>query len=89
MTPNRTDRTAGLTSQEAAAQVGGVYDMILIASTRARELRSGHAPQVTESHGVCVTAMLEIEQGKVGRDYLLKPSAQDNQRQRRRYDRRG
>jgi DNA-directed RNA polymerase subunit K/omega len=89
MTTSNPERTAGLTSQQAAAQVGGVYDMILIASARARELKSGHAPQVPGRHGACVTAMLEIEQGRVGRDYLLKPTAHEKQQHRRRYDRRG
>ena len=63
---------ARITSQEAVAQIGNRYDLILIASIRARELKRGHLPLVTEKNGECVTAIREIEQGKITRDYLLK-----------------
>lgn len=63
-----------LTSELAAQQVGSKYDLILIAARRARELKNGYAPHVdNRGHGEVVTALLEIEQGHVGRDYLLKP----------------
>jgi DNA-directed RNA polymerase subunit K/omega len=44
----------------------------LIASIRARELKRGHMPMVTCNNGFNVTALREIEAGKVGRDYLEK-----------------
>jgi DNA-directed RNA polymerase subunit omega len=66
------DRTAGLTSQEAVAAVGNRYDLVLIASQRARELLQGDPPKVESRHGSTLTALKEIEQGLVGRDYLHK-----------------
>lgn len=65
---------ARITSEEASRAVGSKYDLILIASRRVRELRNGHAPTITNPHrSEIITALREIEQGKIGRDYLLKP----------------
>lgn len=64
---------ARLTSQMAAQQAGGLYDLVLIASRRVRELRSGHKPTVTCDNGEVVTALREVEAGNIGRDYLYKP----------------
>jgi DNA-directed RNA polymerase omega subunit len=62
----------GRTSQLAAKAAGGLYDLILIASVRARELKSGHAPKIATKDGTTVTALREIEEGHIGRDYLNK-----------------
>jgi DNA-directed RNA polymerase omega subunit len=62
----------GRTSQLAAKAAGGLYDLILIASVRARELKSGHAPKIVTKDGSTVTALREIEEGHIGRDYLNK-----------------
>ena len=75
------DRTAGLTSQAAAEAIGNRYDLVLVASQRMRELARGGARRVESRYGDGVTAMLEIEQGKVGIDYLLK-APQVEQRRR-------
>jgi DNA-directed RNA polymerase omega subunit len=64
--------TKGITSEAAVAAVGSRYDLILIGARRARELNSGWLPQVAEATGPVVTALREIEEHKVGRDYLLK-----------------
>ena len=66
------ERTAGLTSQAAALAIGSRYNLVLIASRRMRELMRGDAPQVPTRFGPAVTALLEIEAGKVTRDYLYK-----------------
>lgn len=67
------DPTAGLSSQAAVEAVGNRYDLVLIAARRVRELHRGDARRVDEHrHGATLTALLEIEQGKVGRDYLYK-----------------
>ena len=64
---------ARITSEEASRAVGSKYDLILIASRRVRELRNGYAPEIKDPHrSEIVTALREIEQGKIGRDYLLK-----------------
>jgi DNA-directed RNA polymerase subunit omega len=66
------ERTLGLTSQQAVAAVGNRYDLVLIAAQRARELTRGELPKVPSRHGPVLTALKEIEQGKIGRDYLYK-----------------
>ena len=63
-------RTAGLTSEHAVDALGNRYDLVLVASQRARELRRGHAPKIVTKYGAMVTAILEIEEGLVGNDYL-------------------
>ena len=62
----------GNTSQEAAEKVGGLFNLVLIVSTRVRELKRGHAPKIVTTAGPSVTAIQEVEQGKVGIEYLKK-----------------
>ena len=64
-------------SQKAAEAVGGLFNLVLIASVRARELKNGHAPKVKmeESSGITATALAEIEQGLIGPEYLKKVTA--------------
>ena len=75
------DRTAGLTSQAAVEAIGNRYNLVLVAAQRMRELARGGTRRVQSRYGDGVTAMLEIEQGKVGIDYLLK-APQVEQRRR-------
>jgi|TARA_R110000868_G_scaffold337974_2_gene598779 DNA-directed RNA polymerase subunit omega len=63
---------ARISSQDAVAKIGNRYDLVLIATTRVRELKRGHAPLVKTNNKEVVTALMEIEQGKIGREYLLK-----------------
>ena len=65
-------KMAKITSEAAAKQIGNIYDLILVGSVRARELRRGHAPMVQKKGNNIVTALREIEEGKVGREYLEK-----------------
>jgi DNA-directed RNA polymerase omega subunit len=61
----------GLTSQVAAKRVGGLFNLVLVASRRVRELKSGYAPHISPGrYGHSVTAIREIEEGYVGKDYL-------------------
>jgi DNA-directed RNA polymerase subunit omega len=60
------------TSAAAVDQVGNRFDLVLIASERARELKRGHAAKVSGAGGISATALMEIEQGKIGREYLKK-----------------
>ena len=65
--------TNRLTSQDAVNAVGNRYDLVLIAAARARELQDGATPLVNNGSGKFIsTALLEIEQHKVGREYLTK-----------------
>jgi len=66
------DRTAGLTSEAAVKAIGNRYQLVLIGARRMRELGRGDMPKVATRSGHAVTAMLEIEQGHVGLDYLVK-----------------
>jgi DNA-directed RNA polymerase subunit omega len=59
-----------ISSEKAVQQVGNRYDLILIAAARVRELRRGHKPKLETKHGPMLTALSEIEEGKVTRDYL-------------------
>ena len=63
---------ARITSEKAVDMVGNRYDLVLIASVRARELKRGHMPLVSKVSGFNVTAIREIEEGKIGREYLDK-----------------
>ena len=73
---------ARITSQEAVRVFGNQYDLVLAASRRVRELRNGHAAMVERRYGDLVTALAEVEQGHVGRDYLLKPPEVRTERKR-------
>jgi DNA-directed RNA polymerase subunit K/omega len=53
---------ARITSQKAAEVYGGLFDLVLGASQRARELRRGSAPKVVCDNGPVVTALKEVEQ---------------------------
>ena len=79
-------RTAGLTSEHAVEALGNRYDLVLVASQRARELRRGHAPKIVTKYGAMVTAILEIEEGLVGNDYLLKETGERDSRRAKQFD---
>ena len=62
---------ARITSQKAAQAYGGLFDLVLGASQRARELRRGSTPKVESDNGFIVTALREIEEGHyTKKDYL-------------------
>jgi DNA-directed RNA polymerase omega subunit len=63
---------ARISSQDAAKAVGCSYDLVLIAAARVRELKRGHQPKIKTDDGPIVTALTEIEQKLVGREYLKK-----------------
>jgi DNA-directed RNA polymerase subunit omega len=75
-------RTAGLTSEHAVDALGNRYDLVLVASQRARELRRGHAPKIVTKYGPMITSILEIEEGLVGNEYLLKETSEDRHHQK-------
>lgn len=64
-----------ISSEKAVSKVGNRYDLILIASQRARELRRGFKPKMKTQYGPCLAALSEIEEGLVGRDYLRRISS--------------
>jgi DNA-directed RNA polymerase subunit omega len=54
--------------------IGGRFNLVLVAAQRTRELRRGSRPLVDNSNNStsCVLALKEIEQGKIGVEYLRK-----------------
>ena len=62
----------GLSNAAAVDAIGNRYDLVLIASIRARELKRGNLPYITTKNGPAVKALKEIEQGFIGREYLRK-----------------
>lgn len=73
----------GLCNEEAVAAVENRYDLVLIASRRARELGRGDVPKMSgPKHSAVVTALKEIEHGKIGRDYLYRSQNLDFKRPR-------
>ena len=79
------DPTAGLSNEAAVSMIGNRYNLVLVAARRARELSRGDTALVRSQHSPMVTALLEIEAGQVGIDYLYK--SQDVAPRRRKFDR--
>ena len=48
------------------------FDIVIAASIRARELKKGYRPLIETDNTPVVTAVNEIEQEKIGTEYLLK-----------------
>lgn len=72
----------GLTSEIAAGKIG-LFNTVLVASRRVRELKNGHAPLVKpDRHGINITALREIEEGKIGQEYLYKTPEVTNKKSR-------
>jgi DNA-directed RNA polymerase subunit omega len=63
---------ARLTSELAVEKIGNRFNLILIASLRSRELKRGHQPLIQSKSGPNITALREIEAGKIGVEYLQK-----------------
>ena len=57
-------------SAKAVEAVGNRYDLVLIAAQRVRELNKGSYPKMTVKDNKSITALTEIENGLVGREYL-------------------
>jgi DNA-directed RNA polymerase subunit omega len=70
---------ARISSEAAVEAIGNRFDLVLAASQRARELKAGHAPRISEKGGPILTALREIEQGK----YTLKEYLQSIPKKRK------
>lgn len=57
-------------TDKCVENIGNRFDLVLVASVRARELRRGYAKHVHGTNSINITALKEIEAGHVGRDYL-------------------
>lgn len=72
---------ARISSEKAVEIIGNRFDLVLVASQRARELKRGSMPK-TDNPGqsVTVTALREIEEGKYTKlDYLKKLHGKDKE----------
>ncbi len=57
-------------TDKCVENIGNRFDLVLVATVRARELRRGYAKNVQGTNSINVTALKEIEAGFIGRDYL-------------------
>ncbi len=62
---------ARITSQKAAQAVGNQFDLVLVASQRAREIKRGSQSTI-KGHGPVVSALREIEEGHYTKEEYLK-----------------
>ena len=61
---------ARISSEKAVNQIGNRYDLVLVAAQRVRELRKGHRAKLDIKYGPVLTALTEIEEGHVSKEYL-------------------
>lgn len=61
---------ARYTSEQAAQQIGNLYDLVLVASVRTKMLNIGDKRLVSKPGSNTVTALREIEAGLIGREML-------------------
>lgn len=69
-------RGTEIDTEQCVVQVGGNrFDLVLIAATRSRELAQQHKRSESKEHAYPnVLALLEIQSGKIDREYLKKIS---------------
>jgi hypothetical protein len=67
-------RGPALDTEKCVDMAGGNrFDLVLIAATRAREIKRGNRESDKREHVHSnITALLEIQEGKIGREYLKK-----------------
>lgn len=64
---------ARITVEKAVEKIGSRFELVLVASQRARELKRGSAPKVSNpGHAYTVTALREIEEGHYTKEDYLK-----------------
>jgi DNA-directed RNA polymerase subunit omega len=62
-----------LSNEACVEQIGNRFDLVLVAAIRAKELASGHRALTNKpGKNFGTTALQEIAEGRVGRDYLQK-----------------
>lgn len=66
-------RGSQIDTNKCVENVENKFDLVLIAAARAREIKRQHRENPNASFGQIhtgVTALLEIQEGKIGREYL-------------------
>lgn len=67
------NRGPNINTDSCVEQIGNRFDLVLVASERAREIRRQNRESHAHEHlHANVTALEEIQAGKVGREYLKK-----------------
>jgi DNA-directed RNA polymerase subunit omega len=59
-------------TDKCVENIGNRFDLVLAASIRVRELTRGSRKLVDSNSGNVITALKEIEEGKINRDILRK-----------------
>ena len=68
---NTLSRGTEIDTEQCVANAGSRFDLILIAAARAREIaRKNRELNTTNHRSSAVTAILEVQDGKIGREYL-------------------
>jgi DNA-directed RNA polymerase subunit omega len=62
-----------ISSEKAVAKIGNRYDLVLLASERAREIKRGEPSKIETDTGPVLTALKEIEEGLITKTYISKP----------------
>ena len=67
-------RNLDIDTEKCVKNIGGnKYDLVLIAAARSREISRQHKMSESPKHlNAPITALLEIQEGKIGREYLKK-----------------
>lgn len=76
--------TRNLTSELAAKKIGSLFDLVLVASSRMRDLRNGATPLVDSSETELSTALMEVEQGLIGLEQLNRLNQESPAKKKRR-----
>ncbi len=63
---------ARITIEDCLRYISNPFDLILVASSRARQLMKGHAPKLNSHNKPAVMALREIASGQVGIGMLKK-----------------
>lgn len=80
---NLPHETAGLCNEDMIKRIGNIFDAVIVASNRVRDLKRGDVCRIPSRKGNVVKSIQEIEAGKVGREYFTKqPSFSNNSHHR-------
>jgi DNA-directed RNA polymerase subunit omega len=64
-------RGTSIDVEQCVRNVGDRFNLVLIAAARAREIAKNHkTAENTTQVNAPVTALLDIQEGRIGRDYL-------------------
>ena len=69
-----TSRSSQIDTEKCVAQAGNSrYDMIIMATARAREIKQRNQSSMRQEHvGAVISALLEVQEGKIGEEYFIK-----------------